>query len=264
MRFPQGDARSGGALAVPAAPRSRALTHWTAALPKALLGAAMVLAGTGSLLSAGGAQAANNYSCVPRTVGGPGGFVNLAFSAIGVGDTVSCADKQWTINGFDFGGNIGDIDFEWVQVDPRPGYSDDLFSQDLHFSPSIIGPQTGFFDYTLQITQPGWAFDSVQFDSAVAVNPISPGSTTVIKAITGGPTLTSTDGGHVGPISLAGGTSLTAHDSWIVAQGDVVSHVKDTYSQRPDVPGPLPLVGAGMAFGWSRKLRSRVRAAGLA
>ena len=261
MIFPQGDARSGGALAIPAAPRSRALTRWTAALPKALLGAAMVLAGAGSLLSAGGAQAANNYSCAPRTVGGPGGFVNLAFSAIGVGDTVTCADKKWTINGFDFGGNTGDIDFEWVQVDPAPGYFDDLFSNDIHFTPSIVGAaggSTGFFDYTIAITQPGWVFDTVQLDTTVAVNPGSPGDTKVFKEITGGPLLTSVNGSQVGPISLLGGTSLTVRDTWNVAQGDVLTNVKDTFTQ---APGPLPLLGAGAAFAWSRKLRSRVKVA---
>jgi hypothetical protein len=222
----------------------------------------MVLAGAGSLLSAGGAQAANNYSCVPRTSGGPGGFVNLAFSAIGVGDTVSCADKKWTVNDFDFGGATGDIDFEWVQVDPAPGYFDDLFSNDLHFTPSLVGlpgGTKGFFDYTLSITQPGWVFDTVQLDSTVAVNPNSLGDTTVVKEIVGGPTLTSTNGSQVGPISLAGGTSLTVRDSWNVAESDVLTNVKDTFTQ---VPGPLPLLGAGAAFGWSRKLRNRVKLAG--
>ena len=262
MIFPQGDARSGGALAIPAAPRSRALTRWTAALPKALLGAAMVLAGAGSLLSAGGAQAANTYSCAPRTVGGPGGFVNLPFSAIGVGDTVTCADKKWTVNGFDFGAITGDIDFEWVQVDPGPGYFDDLFSNDIHFSPSIVGlpgGTTGFFDYTIEITQAGWVFDTVQLDTTVAVSPSSPGVTSVIKDITGGPILTSVNGSQVGPIDLPGGTSLRVRDTWNVAQGDVLTNVKDTFTQ---APGPLPLLGAGAAFAWSRKLRNRVKLAG--
>ena len=237
--------------------------RWPSALPKALLGAALVLAGAGSLISAGGAQAANNYSCAPRTVGGPGGFVNLAFSAIGVGDTVTCADKKWTVNSFDFGSITGDIDFEWVQVDPSPSYSDDLFSNDIHFSPSIVGlpgGSTGFFDYTIKITQPGWTFDTVQLDTTVAVNPGSLGDTKVIKDLRGGPSLTSVNGGQVGPISLVGGTSLTVRDTWTVAQGDVLTNVKDTFTQ---VPGPLPLLGAGAAFAWSRKLRSRVKLSAL-
>ena len=236
-----------------------------AAIPKILVGSALLLA-SGSLLAAGSAQAANNYSCAPRTPTGPGGFVNLAFSALGIGDTVTCADKQFTVNGFDFGGNTGNINFEWVQIDTAPGYVDDLFSTDLNFSPSVVGPQTGFFDYTVQITQPGWVFDTVQLDSAVAVNPRSPGDTSVIKKIRSGPLLSSTNGAQVGPIPLAGVTSISVLDTWSVAQGDVLTNVKDTFTQASDVPGPLPLLGAGLAFAWSRKLRSRMqpRAGGMA
>lgn len=261
MKHTQGDGRSVRSQDSQVRDRVSSEGRWPSSLTKALVGAAMVLAGAGSLLSAGGAQAANNYNCLPRDTGGPGGFVNLAFSAIGVGDTVSCADKKWTVNDFDFGGATGDIDFEWVQVDPAPGYLDDLFSNDIHFSPSIVGlpgGTTGFFDYTLSITQPGWGFDTVQLDTTVAINPNSSGDTTVVKEILGGPTLTSTNGAHVGPIYLGGGTSLTVRDTWNLAQGDVLSNVKDTFTQ---APGPLPLLGAGAAFAWSRKLRSRVRMA---
>ena len=175
---------------------------------------------------------------------------------------MTCADKKFTVNGFDFGGNTGNINFEWVQVDPAPGYVDDLFSTDINFAPSVVGPQTGFFDYTVVITQPGWVFDTVQLDSTVAVNPTSPGVTSVIKEIRSGPLLNSINGAQVGPIPLAGATSLSVRDTWSVAQGDVMSNVKDTFTQASDVPGPLPLLGAGAAFAWSRKLRSRVNLAG--
>ena len=153
-----------------------------------------------------------------------------------------------------------------TSVMPSPSYSDDLFSNDIHFSPSIVGlpgGSTGFFDYTIEITQPGWTFDTVQLDTTVAVNPGSLGDTKVIKDLRGGPSLTSVNGGQVGPISLVGGTSLTVRDIWTVAQGDVLTNVKDTFTQ---VPGPLPLLGAGAAFAWSRKLRSRMqsRAGGMA
>ena len=171
---------------------------------------------------------------------------------------MTCADKKFTVNGFDFGGNTGNINFEWVQVDPAPGYVDDLFSTDINFAPSVVGPQTGFFDYTVVITQPGWVFDTVQLDSTVAVNPTSPGVTSVIKEIRSGPLLNSINGAQVGPIPLAGVTSLSVRDTWSVAQGDVLTNVKDTFTQASEVPGPLPLLGAAAAFGWSRKLRSRM------
>ena len=78
-----------------------------------------------------------------------------------------------------------------TSVMPSPSYSDDLFSNDIHFSPSIVG-------------LPGRTFDTVQLDTTVAVNPGSLGDTKVIKDLRGGPSLTSVNGGQVGPISLVG------------------------------------------------------------
>lgn len=260
----QGDGRSGGSQAPQRQHRERTLSKGLSTFTKGLLGAAMVLAGAGSLLSAGGARAANHYGCAPRSPAGPGGFVSVAFNAIGAGDTVNCADKQFTINSFNFGGNDGSIDFEWVQVDPDPGYLDDLFSTDLHFSSSVVGPQSGFFDYTVEITDPSYFFNTVQLDSSVALNSRPNSDQTIVtKAITGptgSPQLNSIDGAQVGPIFLLPDNTLKSiqvRDSWAVAPGDVLTSLKDTFTQ--DTPGPLPLLGAGAAFAWSRKLRSRVK-----
>lgn len=267
MTISKGDARSGGTRDPEAAPKKSRLGRWQSALPKALLGAAMVLAGAGSLLSVGAAKAANAYTCLPRTVGGPGGFYNMNLSDVGIGDTVTCADKKFTVNGFDFGGLAdGEITFEWIEVDPDPGYLDDLFSNDIHFNQSVAGPATGYFNYSIQITDPSYYFDTAQLDTTVALstNP-STSQTIVTKTITGPtgtPVLTSTDGSHVGPIFLLPDNSLKfiqVNDSWSVASGDILSHIQDTFTQ--DTPGPLPLLGAGAAFAWSRKLRSRVKSA---
>ncbi|MEB3335489.1 MAG: hypothetical protein VKP70_10955, partial [Cyanobacteriota bacterium] len=40
---------------------------------------------------------------------------------------------------------------------------------------------------------------------------------------------------------------------------DGVNAITQTVSQ---VPGPLPILGAGAAFGFSRKLRARIKSAG--
>ncbi len=230
-------------------------------LPKALLTTALVAAGTGPILSAGAARAAG-YTCVPRTSAGPGGFVNLKFTgagAVAAGDTITCADKTWTVNSFNFAGNTGDIDFEWVEVGPvSGGFTDDLFTTDLHFSPSILGPSTGFFDYTLAINPTsGYHFDTVQLDSSVGILLGSPGQTIVKKVVTGGPTLTSIDGAPAGPLVFNTPSPITVRDTWNVAPEDTLTNVKDSFTQT--VPGPLPLLGAAAAFGWSRRLRSRVK-----
>lgn len=234
-----------------------------AAIPKILVGSALLLA-SGSLLAAGSAQAANTCACAPKIPAGPGGFFSINFSAILAGDTITCGDKEFSINSFNFG-NPGSIDFEWVEINPLPGYADDLFSANINFTPSLVGVKTGFFDYNLKILDPKYRFDSVQLDSTVAVNANSPGKTSVIKSITGGPTLFSLDGAPDGPVPFQTPSPITVRDTWNVVNKDVLTNIKDTYTQE-EVPGPLPLFGAGLALGWSRKLRSRMqsRAGGMA
>ena len=39
--------------------------------------------------------------------------------------------------------------------------------------------------------------------------------------------------------------------------------ISNTYAQT-EVPGPLPLLGAGAAFGFSRRIRNRIKGARLA
>ena len=233
------------------------------AIPKVLM-AAVIAGGGGIMLSAGSAKAAPTYECTPIDPGGPGGFVSVAFASLIKNDTIACGDKLFTIGDFDFKGATGNAVFEWIQTDPPPGYEGDKFSVNLLFVPSITGsatPITGTFDYTLSITDPAYQFANVQLDSAVAVseNPLSPGDTTVTKLVNGLPILTSTNGARVGPIALSLPSPITVSNSWTVAQFDVLTSVKDTYQQQR-VPGPLPVLGAGMAFGFSRKLRSRIKA----
>ena len=224
---------------------------------KLLLAGALLLGAT-SQLSAGSAQAANAYSCAPKTSGGPGGFFSINFSAILAGDTITCGDKEFTVNSFNFG-NPGSIDFEWVEINPLPGFADDLFSTNINFAPSIVGAKSGFFDYNVKILNPKYRFDSVQLDSTVAING-TPGSTSVIKQVPAGPTLVSLDGGQVGPIPFQTPSPITVRDTWNVVSKDVLTNIKDTLTQE-EVPGPLPLLGAGLAFGWSRKLRKRLNLA---
>lgn len=238
------------------------------AISKALLGTALLATAAGSLLSGGVAQAANAYACAPAAVGADGGIFPINFSALLAGDTVTCADKQFTINSFNFG-NPGTATFEWAEILPDPGYADDLFSVALNFTPSIVGVKTGFFDYSVQILDSNYIFSTVKLASTVAVNPSSPGVTSVISQIAVGPTLVSFDGAEIGPISFNTPSPLTQRLTWNVVQGDVLTNIKTTYTQestqppvtQDSVPGPLPLLGTGLAFGWSRKLRRRVRLA---
>jgi hypothetical protein len=243
------------------------------AISKALLGTALLATAAGSLLSGGVAQAANSYACAPGIPAGPGGIFSINFSALLAGDLVTCGDQAFVVNSFNFG-NPGTLTFEWVEINPGPGYAyepfrDDLFSVALNFNPSIVGVKQGFIDYNVQILNPNYSFSALQLASTVAANPSSPSETSVIYAITAGPTLVSQDGAPVGPVPFVDPGPFDQRVTWNVASGDVLTNTKISYTQgltqppvTPDsVPGPLPLLGTGLAFGWSRKLRSRLRLA---
>jgi hypothetical protein len=61
-------------------------------------------------------------------------------------------------------------------------------------------------------------------------------------------------------------SSTTTTSAWAaVAAGDYINSISDKYTQVAapvdTVPGPLPILGAGMAFGYSRRLRARLKKA---
>jgi MYXO-CTERM domain-containing protein len=58
-------------------------------------------------------------------------------------------------------------------------------------------------------------------------------------------------------LATLGITSFGSLGTWtIVSTGDTIT--VNATSAPADVPGPLPLLGAGAAFGWSRRLRKRI------
>jgi hypothetical protein len=117
------------------------------------------------------------------------------------------------------------------------------------FNPSLPPPDAGSYSYDLAITDPGWTFASVELDSdhtgfGQEVTKTIEGSTDLIlKSINGMPD---------GPKAISG-TSINVTDSWELdpATGTIMS-ISNTYQQ---VPAPLPILGAGAAFGSIRKLR---------
>ena len=233
-------------------------------IPKVLMAVALA-GGSAPILFAGLAEAAptspTDYSCNPLTTGGSGGFRSIAFGDFFVGDTITCADKKFTVQSFDFGGTTGDVEFEWTETPPA-GFVNDFFSVDIDFSPVAFGGQVGHFEYKLEISDPNYAYDTIQLDSNVAVGSGggTPLNTEVKKIVNGATTLTSINGAQVGPIALPYASPIIVRDEWQVGATDTLDNIKDTVTQRNEVPGPLPLMGAGMAFGFSRKLRSRIKA----
>jgi len=166
-------------------------------------------------------------------------------------------DKLVTLGTLTFNGKAGTLGFQYTSIDPPPGITGDSFALALDFNPDTQGPYSGSFDYTILVTDPvNYQFATAQLDSIVTGAAVN---TKVTKNILGFASLVSTNGGNVSPVAV-NGTLLTVENLWEVPQGDILDSFKDVYTQKPaSVPGPLPLLGAGMALGFSRKLRSRIK-----
>jgi hypothetical protein len=55
-------------------------------------------------------------------------------------------------------------------------------------------------------------------------------------------------------------TTIWVRDEYNIGDGGQLDNYTNTFKA---VPGPLPILGAGAAFGFSRKLRGRIKAARL-
>jgi len=173
-------------------------------------------------------------------------------------------DKLVNLGFLDFGAApgggpmTGTLGFQYTAIDPPPGIADDQFSLITNFAPDRNGPYSGQFDYQIFATNPLFQFNTAELDSVVSGVPTG---TLITKSILGFADIISTDGSNEPGVAVSGSV-LTVQNFWNVPAGAVLDNFKDTYTQRTiDVPGPLPLLGAGMGFAFSRRLRSRIRSA---
>jgi hypothetical protein len=142
------------------------------------------------------------------------------------------------------------------------------------YDPADLITGSGFYNYsvaTIRPTNPEPFFREIGL--GVDVNGIGTYSVTVTKEV-----FTSAGGQRVGtPLVFTQtnlGSSYTGDllvnpiyeslyivDSYVVTGGAVgIDKITNTFES---VPGPLPILGAGAAFGFSRKLRGRIKAARL-
>jgi hypothetical protein len=145
-------------------------------------------------------------------------------------------------------------DFSFIYDDfGAPGLSpEDMWQVLTVFDPDLPEPLTGSYSYDLSITDPGKSFLNVKLED------IQAGSTIVKKVVKDSSganilaSLESINGGDMGPVPLSG-TSINVTDSWdITPSMGAIDSINNTYMQ---VPAPLPILGAGAAFGSIRKLR---------
>jgi hypothetical protein len=130
----------------------------------------------------------------------------------------------------------------------------------LNFNPDRNGPYAGEFDYQIFATDPHFQFATAELDSIVTGEPEG---SLITKSILGFADIVSTDGSNERPVAVSGSV-LTVRNLWDIPAGAVLDSFKDTYTQKPSskVPGPLPLLGAGAAFGFSRRIRRRIQLGG--
>jgi len=134
---------------------------------------------------------------------------------------------------------------------------------DLDFANDLVAEASGFLDYRLDITDHEWSFSTATLGTFLGVE----GDYTVTKkfftdatfsteiAAWGLTNPTSPDSGSIG------GETIYVRDSWEILAGSTASidAIQNVYTQTTTVPGPLPVLGAGVAFGFSRKLRRRIQ-----
>ena len=229
------------------------------AIPKVLMAAAMV-GGAGCLLSAGSAQADSTCTFGTTTALTPKKCsisVNDAFNTT----TLLEGDKSLTFKDLPgdptsvpYGGTItlSDLGFNFYTVATN-------FVGPL--GPSI-GPDT--LAYDIKIISPGNYFTGVKLGAVSNID-----AALVIKSEVSSPSLfaplqvTSTQSDPPGAgvfLNLPGTlTSLSIRDTFSTPSPGALTSFTNTFRQKQDVPGPLPLMGAGMALGFSRKLRSRIK-----
>ena len=231
-------------------------------LSRTAIAATLLLGGFG-LLSGGEAKA---FQC---TFGGYSlSGVSACSTYTGWNDTNPTAtDKELKFVQLPSGS--GDIEWYWIN-DPTAAYGKQ-WQVDVDFSPDFnngsIGTST--LEYMLRIKNPvppGYGTNARFLESLLGAN-LQPGDT-VQKQIfslvdpygtpSKGSLLSSvTDPPGAGWNSaISGQLGLYVVDTATAASGAVIDNYQNSYRQV--VPGPLPLLGAGMAFGFTRRLRRRV------
>lgn len=173
-------------------------------------------------------------------------------------------EYSWTFdsaNPLDYSGDV------W-KVEVRPAVGSFIGPFDIQFSYSIdIVDGPGFDDNGIAFDGTNWAFNDFQLgtdgtrDRTLTFKTVTADTgeildfECIVQSASGG----GCDG--LKPL-LATAKTVTVTDRVRMLQGppSTLTSVSNSWTQKPvqQVPGPLPILGAGVAFGYSRKLRKRI------
>jgi hypothetical protein len=230
------------------------INQHTTKLSKALLTAGLLGGAAVATLGAGSAQAMSLNCSFGTDISHD--FCKDVFVDTFTGWTLG--DKKLT--NLTYFPTIGELDappsgtFSFVYDDfGAAGLSvEDRWTTLVTFDPTIPDPATGSYSYDLAITQPGWTFKDVEFDTMHVGTGTK--ANKIVKDALGSTiaSLESLDGMSDGPDPISG-TFIKVTDTWEInpATGNI-SSISNSFTQ---VPAPLPLLGVGAAFGSIRKLR---------
>jgi hypothetical protein len=202
-------------------------------ISRSLTGAALFLSAA-ALINAGEAKAAD-FTC----------FLSTLSSCSG-----QLGDKNFT-------------DFSLTGFTPRAGDKIEVSEYEgfwtvlTTFSPATTGTVNGNLKYNVAIVGTPFTFKDVQVNSsgtpAISGNPQI---VTDINGVIGGPFTTDNITGAVKPFENNTKTILV-DQKFTASSPRRLASISTTFTQ--NVPGPLPLLGGAAAFGFSRRLRSRIK-----
>jgi len=202
-------------------------------ISRSLTGAALFLSAA-ALINAGEAKA--DLSCTLSSLSSCNGVVG---------------DK--TFSGFNLAGYTGS---GTISISEYLG----IWTVQTLFNPATTGVVNGTLKYNVAITDPVATFDQV----AVNVNGssgITAGNPGVSSTISGANNDLPFSADAVSPPSVetfvSGTKTIAVSQKFTASGGRRLSAFTTDFTQQ--VPAPLPLLGAGAAFGFSRRLRSRIK-----
>jgi len=222
----------------------------TTALHKAFLAAGLL---SGAALSSLGFAAPANAAPACSGAYSPAALIAMGSTGCTIGDKLY-SDFSFTNMSTGFWG--------FTQF----GTTYNLSASSLNFTDQV-NPFSYSYKVAITGSTPGQAFASYNTDATV--NDVGSGKSyskilqTIIPGLVTGPS-TATQSGAGATVSLLMDPGPIYFTSTVSLSQGQVSTVSDVLDQKfppsDGVPGPLPLLGAGAAFGFSRRIRSRIKA----